>query len=248
MIASCFASNSLVEIMKILFVVISFSISGVLIFILKRYNTSTKTKIALIYSHIITLFFPFTLLTASTGCGLLCISCYSNILQVFVLALPPTILISTIAGFIVIPAFFISTNRSNEIRSGKIHSFVKSSSKKLGIKQPKTYLIDKQDPIAFSFRKFKSAIFLSVGLFDILRWKEVQSVILHELGHIKQRSSALKLSTFILRIFSPLSILLRFHHNNSLEEKKADKIAINIQGTDRHLKSARRKISEYDSA
>ena len=99
--------------------------------------------------------------------------------------------------------------------------------------------------MAFSFRNFRSAVFLSVGLFDILKWKEVQAVILHELAHIKQKSSSLKLSTFMLRVFSPLSVLLKFQHKNTEEEEKADLLAIRMQKTDKHIRSARRKLVEY---
>ena len=146
----------------------------------------------------------------------------------------------------VIPAIFVYHNRKSQIVSGRVYEFVKVSSKKMKIRQPKIYTINRQDPLAFSFRSFKSAVFLSVGLSDILKWKELQAVILHELAHIKQKSSALKMSTFFLRIFSPLSLILKFHHNNKFEEEKADSLAIKIQKTRMHINSARKKILEYE--
>ncbi len=234
-----------VEYAKILLIIISLSISASLILLLKMFSLSTKAKIVVIYSHISTLLFPLVLFTTNIGCASVCASCYTDVSQLVSLAIPTTFLVSTIAGFAVIPTVFVYSNRKREIKNGKVFEFVKSSSRKLKIRQPKIYSINTSKPVAFSFRNFKSAVFLSVGLFDILRWKEVQAVILHELAHIKQKSSALKLSTFFLKVFSPVSILLRFHHNNNDEERKADLLASKLQGTDKFIKSARNKICRY---
>jgi len=234
-----------VEASKLAIVSVSFALSAIFLILLKKISLSTKSKIFLIYSHILSLFFPFIFLTTNVGCASVCAACYSNIYQLLALALPTTLLVTTITGFFVIPTVFVYTNRRTEMKSGKIFNFVKKSSKQLRIKQPRVYILNKSNPVAFSFRNFKSAVFLSVGLFDILKWKEAQAVILHELAHIKQKSSAMKLSTFFLRIFSPLSILVRFHHNKLSEEVKADSLAAKIQGADKYIKSARNKIQEW---
>lgn len=235
-----------VEAAKLLIASVSLASSVIFLVLLKKLSFSSKGKIALIYSHLLTLLFPLIFLTTSNACAMSCATCYTNIYTLVSIAIPSTLLISTIAGFFLIPAVFVYSNRKSEIVSGKIHSFVKSNSRKIKIKQPKIYIVNKANPVAFSFRNFKSAIFISVGLFEILKLKEVQAVILHELAHIKQKSSALKMSTFLLRIFSPFSLILKFHHNNKLEEEKADKLAIKIQKTDRYIKSARKKILDYE--
>ncbi|HLD57921.1 MAG TPA: M48 family metalloprotease [archaeon] len=245
MITECVAGLG-VEYAKLLLVILSLSISASLILLLKMFSMSTKAKIVVIYSHLSTLLFPLVLLTTNIGCASVCAACYTDVSQLMGLAIPTTFLVSTLAGFVAIPAVFVYSNRKREIKSGKIFQFVKNSSTGLKIKQPKIYTINTSKPVAFSFRNFKSAVFLSVGMFDILKWKEVQAVVLHELAHIKQKSSALKLSTFFLRIFSPISILLRFHHTNTEEERKADAVAAKIQKTDRYIKSARNKIAEYE--
>ena len=234
-----------VEASKLAIVSVSFALSAILLVLLKKISLSTKSKIFLIYSHILSLFFPFIFLTTNAGCASVCAACYSNIYQLLALALPTTLVVTTVAGFFVIPIVFVYTNRRTEVKSGKIFNFVKKSSKQLRIKQPRVYILNKSNPVAFSFRNFRSAVFLSVGLFDILKWKEAQAVILHELAHIKQKSSSLKLSTFMLRVFSPVSVLLKFHHKNTEEEEKADLLAIRMQKTDRHIRSARRKLVEY---
>lgn len=246
MIEMCGAGPA-VEASKIFIVMLSLAISASAIIFLKKFNFSSKSKIFLIYSHLVSLLFPLVFLTTNAGCASVCASCYTNIYHLAGLALPSTLVISTVLGFFVIPALFVRSNKQSELSKGWVYDFVKRNSKAMGIKQPKVYTLNKPEPVAFSFRNFKSAVFLSVGLFDILKLKEMQAVILHELAHIKQKSSALKMSTYILRIFSPASILLRFHHNNKEEEKKADLLAIRIQGTDKHIKSARDKILEYYS-
>src|SRR3989338_4604135 len=96
--------------------------------------------------------------------------------------------------------------------------FVRKHSKKLRLKEPKIYAINKSKPLAFSFRSHKSAIFLSIGLTEILNKKELQAVLLHELAHVKEKSSALKVSNTIMSIFSPFSRLAGFHNNTGREE------------------------------
>ncbi len=234
-----------IEATKLLIVSFSFVFSITFLLLLKKFSFSTKGKITLIYSHLLTLLFPLVFLTTNGGCAMACAACYTNIYQLLGLAIPSTLLASTALGFFLIPAIFVHSNRKSEIVSGEVYSFVKRNSERLKIKQPKIYTIDKSDPVAFSFRNLKSAVFLSVGLFDVLKWKEIQAVILHELAHIKQTSSALRLSAFFLRVFSPLSLVLKFHHNNKEEEEKADRLAIKIQKTDKYIKSARKKIMGY---
>ncbi len=245
MIDAC-ATGIGIEYAKLLLIIISLSVSASLIILLKMFSLSTKAKIVVIYSHLSTLLFPLVLFTTNIGCASVCASCYTDVSQLISLAIPTTFIVTTIAGFAIIPAVFVYSNRKSEIKRGKVFQFVKKSSRTLKIKQPKIYTLNTSKPVAFSFRNFKSAIFMSVGLFDILKIKEMQAVILHELAHIKQKSSALKLSTFFLRIFSPISILLRFHHTNTEEERKADLLAAKLQKTDKYIKSARNRIREYE--
>ena len=235
---------------KVVLSIISISIALFLIVVLKKFNFSNKAKVALLYSHLVFLFYPFVLLTTNTACGVLCIStCYNaanSMINLTLLSLPTTLLFSTIVGFVVIPLYYVKTNNERQIKSGWIMNFVKTSSIFLSIKPPRIFAIDKANPQAFSFKHFRSAIFLSVGLFDILNRKELEAVILHELAHIKEKTSALKLSLAFFRIFSPMSILVKFHHEKTDEEKKADKLAASIQRTNKHIKSARQKIKNYE--
>jgi len=200
---------------------------------LRKLHLSTKAKISLIYSHLFFLSFPFVLLTTNVACGAACMPCYNDLSILIGYALPGTIAIATIAGFFVIPGFYIYKSRKIVIRNGFVFDFVKKHSEKM--KMPNLYLFDSAKPSAFSFRSFKSAIFLSAGLFDIMNKKETEAVILHELYHIKKSSSAMKFSSLFLKIYP-------FSFNMKKEEAEADNFAISRQGTDKYLKSAKRKM------
>ncbi len=213
-----------------------------ILYILKKYSLSTKLRISLIYGHLFFLFFPAALFTANLACGAACMPCHNDMYALAGYALPSALLLTALAGFVVLPAFYIFSNKKRKITDAKITGFVSRYAERMSIKAPEVYAIDKAKPVAFSFRSFRSAIFLSVGLLDILKKKEVEAILLHELAHLKHRSSALKFSNFLLR-FSPLSLLARFHHDAGKEERKADAFVVKEQGTDRHLKGAKRKIS-----
>ena len=107
------------------------------------------------------------------------------------------------------------------------------------------FFVESAEAFANTFTGWKPTIFISVGLFELLNKKEVEAVILHELYHIKQQGSFLKFSLNLLRLTSPL-VAFSVCKNEFLSiEKMADLYAIKVQGTDKHLKSARKKISNY---
>jgi Zn-dependent protease with chaperone function len=225
--------------------VVSFSLALLTFAVLKKFELSTRSKILLIYLHLSTLFFPFVLFGMNMTCGMLCMSCYEGIVSLVAYSLLTTLGLSLVAGFVVIPTLFVISNRTREITNHALARFVKKHAKRLNIKAPKLYILDKAEPVAFSFRSFKSAIFLSVGVLDILKDKEIKAIILHELAHISYRSSVLKLSNIILRLFSPFSLITRFHDDSGEEEKKADEFVTRTQKTDKHLLSAKKKIDFY---
>ena len=244
---SCFQAIDLVTPDKMSVVIISLFIAVFSLILIKKEKFSTKSKVGLIYLHLTTLFFPMVFLSTQTACGVFCMSC-SNSLPVLVMyALPTTLLVSTIGGFVFIPAYFTLTNRKSRIKDRNINSFVKKYSRILNIKKPVVYAVDKAKPLAFSFRSIKSAIFMSTGMLEIMNRKEIEAVLLHEMAHLKKRSSALKFSIHQLKFFSPLSMLTRFHHDSNKEEMDADEYVVQMQKTKRHLNSAKRKMVEYKS-
>ena len=81
---------------------------------------------------------------------------------------------------------------------------------------------------------------------EILSKKELQAVLLHELAHIKEKSSALKVSSTIMNIFSPFSRLAGFGNNITKEEHKADSFVVKTQKTSKYLQAAKSKIGEFE--
>lgn len=244
MILGCF-SGFVINADKLLLMGSSISLAIITLLILKKFSLSIKSKIGLIYSHLIFLFFPFVVLTTNVTCEVACLPCANNLLHLAALAFPTTLLLSTIAGFFVIPAFYMLFSKKSEAENSHITMFAAAESKRMKIKMPKIYIIDNANPTAFSFKSFKPMMFLSAGLIDLLNKKEIEAVILHELGHLKRKASLLTMSFSLLRFFSPLSLLVRFHDNTE-EEAYADRFAARIQKTTMYLKSAKRKIDEFE--
>ena len=222
----------------------SFSLAIVTIVLLKKYDFSTKSKLSLIYAHLALLFFPVMLLSTQTTCGILCAACANHIGTLVLYALPPTLVASTITGFMVIPTFFLFTHRKKELKTAGLKAFLTMHARALNIHAPKVYAVNKGEPLAFSFRFLKAAIFISAGLLELVNTKELEAIVLHELFHIKRRSSTMKFSTHIIRVFSPLSLVTRFSHDSSREEDEADAFVVKVQKTPKHLKSAKQKIAE----
>lgn len=210
-----------------------------------RARLDTRLKMFLIYAHLTGLFFPIALFTTNAACGMACAPCYNDILMITAYALPSTLLLSTLAGFVVIPTSYVFWNRGRPIRRGSIFRATVRWSKKFGIKAPHIFVVDRAEPMAFSFRTFRSAIFFSVGLLDILNRREIEAVLLHEIAHIVRRASTLKFSFSILRVFSPLTILARFAHDSTSEERAADRFAARAQGTARFLNSTKKKLRAF---
>ena len=242
MTVGCFV-GFVVDIDKAALAFLSLSVAMFFLIAIKNFKFSTKTKVGLIYGHLILLFFPFVLFTTDFACGAMCMSCQNNTIALVSYSLPTALVLGTIAGFAVIPVFYTFSSRRHT-RNKEIMAFVRKYSSLLNIRMPKIYIVDKAKPIAFSFKSFRSAIFVSVGMLDILSKKEIQAVLLHELTHIKQKSSVLKFSSFLMNVLSPLSLLARFHHDTSREENDADEFAIRVQRTSKYINSAKRKISK----
>lgn len=241
---TCFSAASVIGPDKLAVSIIFFSAAVFVLLYISNKRLTTKTKLALIYTHLFFLAFPFVLLSTNAACGTFCMACHNNLPSLLLLSLPTAIGISAVAGFIVLPAFYITANKKR-ITERSLIKFVETYSKKTGIKAPSLHVINRAKPIAFSFRSFRSSVFISIGALDILTRKELEAVMLHELAHLRQRSSAMKFSSAITKFFSPLSLLVHFHDNNE-EEHMADAFAAKEQGTAQYLLSAKRKFKRFE--
>lgn len=207
---------------------------------------SNKKKLGMVYLHIGALVFPLIFFLYSAGCRTWFNGCsrIDAIIYITILAL----ISGGLTVLFVTPFFFLYKHikKSKRMQGNYLTSFVEKYSRKFKIKNPKIYLLKIARPVAFSFSNIKSYIFLSVGMLDILSRNEIKAVLLHELGHLVYKSPSLKLSTFLMKFISPLA---RFSTLNDAildkEERKADRFASKLQKTDKHVKSAKRKIEQY---
>ena len=245
MAVGCFAGLA-VHTDKTPLVIASLSLAVAALVLLKKFKFSTKTRVGLIYLHLIFLFFPFVLMATAASCDITCLPCSGDFTKLIILTLPTTLIASTIAGFFLIPGIYMLFSKKSETENKSIRNFVMTYALGMYLKMPKIYILDNVTPIAFSFKSFRPMIFLAAGLLDILNKKEIEAVLLHELAHLKRRDSLLTFSTSLMRFFSPLSLLARFHYDSYNEEKHADKFAAKIQGTEKYLKSTKGKIDIFE--
>jgi len=88
----------------------------------------------------------------------------------------------------------------------ELHSIVEKLSKASSIPKPKLYLVNDSTPNAFAFgRTLKNSnIAVHAGLLNLLNKGEIESVLAHEIGHIKHRD------VLVMTIASVLPIMLYY--------------------------------------
>ncbi len=201
-----------------------------------------SNKVGLIYLHISFLIFPLLYYAIAVPCSVPFIKglisfCSIVITRLIIFLIPVTLLGAVVLGYFVAPSFYKKINKARAIEN----KFIQNKAKQFGLKL-KVYLVDKAKPLAFSFRK---SIFISVGMFEILNKKELEAVLLHELGHIYYKSSISKFSVLFIRVTSPLSKFTTFKERLNLEERKADAFATHIQRNSRFINKAKNKVEEF---
>ena len=231
-------------------VAFSFMIAIAAFVMLRRLKTAdTKKRLTLLYIHVFAFVFPFLFFVFFRGCQSYFSGCDKTKAIVTMIGL--TALIATIIAAAVAPVIFAKRHSSKAVllEDSYWNNFVRKHSEMLAVEQPRLYVLNTAATVAFSFSFLKSKIFLSAGLFDILGRKEIEAIILHELAHIRNKSSFFKLSAHIARLLSPFAALANFMGGNSVneEEASADCYAATAQGTYRHLDSAKSKMAAYNS-
>lgn len=239
--SSC--SQFFLDPVKLGIVLFSLAISIGSLFLLLKKGISASRRAMLVYVQIFSLVFPVVFFLSFNGCQSLLSGCSKFTATVYLFTI--TAIISAIVGSIAAPFIFLwaRSRASIGIEGTGYESFIESESARLGIKKPAAYVLDTGTPVAFSFAGLKPAIFVSVGLFDVLTRKELESVLLHELMHVKSGSSPFR-STFMARLFSPVAL---FASHLSSKEEKADAYAKERQRTARHINSAKAKLDQYFS-
>jgi Zn-dependent protease with chaperone function len=219
---------------------------SIIFFALMKREHSIQKKLLYLYAHLFSAVFPVLFYTFYRGCTSLLNQCKT---------IPPVLLLILLTGLITAvlamtigPIIFLRKYTQNSIQTSIAEKFFKRSTKKLQISRPELIIVNQQDPLAFSIAYWKARIFISVGLIELLSQKELEAVLAHEMGHIQRRSSVLKFSASLFRMISPLRSFASFHSELNDEEYLADEVAVTLQGTKKHIVTARRKIIEYETA
>ncbi len=217
--------------------IISWTISTILFIIWKE-----KNKSWLILSHILFLITPFIFIANQINCSLGLVSgllafCTKIITEIIMYFIPAAIILSFIIGYWIIPLFYKKAFNAKEHNNYLVNKYSKLLNLNIDF-----YLMDIAKPLAFSLKK---SIFVSVGMFELLNKKEIEAVILHEIGHVKNNSSLNKFTALFARIATPMASFNIIEHKIKHQEIIADNFAIKNQGTDKNIKNARAKIINY---
>ncbi len=222
-------------------------------YVLFKKTDKIKVKVTYLYSHIFLLFFPFLFSAFLAKCTSSAYSCVFQCSTPLYICSPELLIYLVTAGvgvtfllsFLLLPYLYTWTSRSKEVTEGIAHGLIQNYSSALGIRPPRIYALNDLTPRAYSITNIRPSIFVSVGLAELLTPKELEAVLLHELYHIRNKTSFWRFSTHVLKIFSPLSTFISLDSSISKEEREADAFAIQQQGTEQHLHSAKEKIVQF---
>jgi heat shock protein HtpX len=86
----------------------------------------------------------------------------------------------------------LAMNKAREVSAAEapqLHAMVESLSGRAGIPKPRVYIVDNPTPNAFATGRNPqhAAVAVTTGIMQILNQEELEGVIAHELGHIKNR-------------------------------------------------------------
>lgn len=217
-------------------------LASVSFFILFRKTDKIKIKTAYLYAHIFFLFFPFIFAAFLWECVMPIFVCAPKLI---IYGLSSGSIIAILVSFLIMPYLYPWATKSNGIKNNNLNSFLKKQTRHFNISHPDIYSLNEATPMAYSITNIKPAIFLSVGLLEILNKKELKAVLLHELYHIKNKASIWKFSLNQMKMFSPLSSFSSIKKSINNEEREADLFAVKVQGTNKFLNSAKRKINQF---
>lgn len=226
---------------NVLVTILAIVLSSVFFFLSRKNEISANAKVAFLFIHLSLLVFPVFYFGLQTNCQVPILNCDVRTIATFI---PIGLAGIFVIGFFAAPFMFTRSNR--QLKRTRINKIVDDYARRFGIKSPKLYLLDTAKPVAYSFSNFGSAIFISAGMMDLFEKKELEAVLLHELGHIKEGSSLRKFSTMFTKVFSPLAAFTSFGKELSAEEHSADMFAADVQGTWRFVISAKSKVDQFN--
>ncbi len=197
----------------------------------------------LIYLHLFLLVLPAIVIGLRLTCGLgwyesLSSLCTLMWLKLILYLIPMSLAVSFIGGYFVVPQLHFARLRAKQMALKQLDAVARKAGN-----YAQFFWFDSAAPLAFSSRK---KVFLSQGLFEVLSPKELEAVILHEMYHVRSRGDWRKFSLLFNRAFSPFAGFAR-SHGTEADERAADAFAERIQGTTKHVRSARRKILRFEA-
>ena len=180
-----------------------------------------------------------------SGCSALMKMC-QEIAPMFTMILGSVFLTFIIVSLIG-PTLFIKKyiKKSNNLHDTFISKTVREYARRMNLKIPAVHIINTAKPVAFSLSALKKKIFISMGMMELLNKKELEAVVLHELGHIKHKSSTVKFWTLYAKYLSPFAAFS--HTSLDQEELDADAVAIQFQQTNKFVRSAKQKLQNFES-
>jgi len=218
---------------KMLLVVVSLLFGVTAILLWKKYS-----KPWMLYAHLFFILSPLFYFALSINCSMSMVQgllswCTALLTKFIIYILPPLMAVSFIVGYLLIPMLYKKLARPFSLK------MFKELCALTGIRA-ELFLIDKAKPVAFTFGK---KVFITVGMFELLSRRELEAVLLHELHHVKARSSWSKFSTSFARTFSPIA----WFSSSSVEreERAADAFAVKVQNTGKYLKTAKSKVEPF---
>ncbi len=210
---------------------------------LKRNDLSARKKTAWIYVLFFSILFPLVYFVLSVRCAGALACNADSVLK----ALLTAVLASIGLGYLVSPFLYRWMLKAKPPADGQLVELVAEQALALGIRPPRLFLLDDQKPIAFSTAGLMPAIFVSIGLTELLTRKEQEAVLLHELSHLKNSNQLFKFSSVLVKKLVPLSSFNEIDADLEHEERKADAFAAETQGTARFIRAAKRKADAFHS-
>jgi len=224
----------------------SLVIATMLLLASRNKQLSVTSRVFLIYAHIALLIVPVAFFAYSSGCMIPAYDCnVKTLLYSLPFIIGGAVVAAGVIGYFALPQLYRRRFSAKELKNAELRKFVSAHARRMRLRTPSLFLLDTATPVAFSFSSYKPAIFLSLGMFDVLSKKEIESVVLHELGHIKHRSPLMKFSTKLVKLVSPVALFVPMQSNLSHEECYADAFAVKVQGTAKYVTSARQKIEDF---
>ncbi|MBI4451411.1 M48 family metalloprotease [Candidatus Woesearchaeota archaeon] len=214
-----------------------------------------ERKTLLAYAHVGLLLTPLVAFGVTLPCSMSSGTGLVGLLQgevcsieatrlVLLYVLPLSFVSALLVGLFAMPWLYRMATRAKRLHSGTLYERVRVMSLNAGLRVPRVYLLDSAKPVAFSCSGITSAVFISVGMLDLLSPKQADAVLLHELGHIKHKSSWHNVSARLLGILQPLASF-PLSKTRTAEEVRADGFAAAAQGTRRYLAAAKQAVDAF---